>query len=59
MQIRESNGNIYIYEDVYKNFKWNVPEYFNFTADIIDRLANEKSVQVWRILFSKNLKFIP
>ena len=32
-------GNDYHYEEVYKNFRWEIPEQFNFTADVIDQLA--------------------
>jgi len=27
------------YEDIYKSFKWNVPEYYNFTVDVVDKWA--------------------
>ena len=32
-------GNDYHYEEVYKNFRWEIPDQFNFTADVIDKLA--------------------
>jgi len=32
-------GNDFSYEEVVKNFKWNVPEYFNFSKDVIDKFA--------------------
>ena len=32
-------GNDYHYEEVYNNFRWEIPEQFNFTADVIDQLA--------------------
>jgi len=31
------------YEKVYKNFKWNVPEYFNFGFDVVDRRAMDRT----------------
>lgn len=34
-------GNQYNYEDLYKDFKWNVPDYFNFTGDVIEKFAEE------------------
>ena len=32
-------GNDFSYEEVVKNFKWDVPEYFNFSKDVIDKFA--------------------
>eukprot|EP00092_Neocalanus_flemingeri_P075264 GFUD01093221.1.p1 GENE.GFUD01093221.1~~GFUD01093221.1.p1 ORF type:complete len:605 (-),score=142.61 GFUD01093221.1:28-1842(-) len=32
-------GNDFSYEEVVKNFKWEVPEYFNFSRDVIDKFA--------------------
>ena len=32
-------GNDYHYEEVNRNFRWNIPEDWNFTADVIDKLA--------------------
>lgn len=32
-------GNDFSYEDVVKNFKWDVPEFFNFSKDVIDKFA--------------------
>ena len=32
-------GNDFSYEDVVKNFKWDVPEFFNFSKDVIDKIA--------------------
>eukprot|EP00092_Neocalanus_flemingeri_P012131 GFUD01013079.1.p1 GENE.GFUD01013079.1~~GFUD01013079.1.p1 ORF type:complete len:591 (+),score=144.42 GFUD01013079.1:69-1841(+) len=32
-------GNDFSYEEVVKNFKWDVPEYFNFSRDVIDKFA--------------------
>ncbi len=30
------------YEEVYKNFKWEIPEYYNIGVDVCDKWANEK-----------------
>ena len=32
-------GNDYNYEEVYRNFQWNIPENWNFTADVIDKFG--------------------
>ena len=32
-------GNDFSYEEVVKNFKWDLPERFNFSKDIIDKYA--------------------
>ena len=32
-------GNDFSYEDVVKDFKWDVPEHFNFSTDVIDKFA--------------------
>ena len=32
-------GNDYHYEEANRNFRWNIPEDWNFTADVIDKLA--------------------
>lgn len=29
------------YEEFYRSFRWNVPEYFNFGVDVVDRMALE------------------
>ena len=34
-----SKGNDFQYEDVSKTFKWSIPEYFNFSRDVIDKHA--------------------
>lgn len=41
--LRESPiaGNDYNYEELVKNFKWNVPEYFNFSVDVIEKYAQD------------------
>src|SRR6266436_1283686 len=31
------------YDEVYRSFCWRVPELFNFSVDIIDRLADDRS----------------
>jgi acyl-coenzyme A synthetase/AMP-(fatty) acid ligase len=31
------------YEEIYRDFRWQVPEYFNFGVDVIDRLARDRS----------------
>jgi len=31
------------YEILYKNFKWNVPEFFNFGFDIVDKWAEDRT----------------
>ncbi len=30
------------YDEVYRSFRWNVPEHFNFSIDVIDRLAADR-----------------
>lgn len=43
-------SNIGIYEEAYKNFTWNVPEYFNFAFDVVDSWANKdpnKLAMLW------------
>jgi len=32
-------GNDFSYEEVVKNFNWDVPEFFNFSKDVIDKFA--------------------
>ena len=32
-------GNDFHYEEVMKKFKWEIPEYWNFSRDVIDSLA--------------------
>jgi len=34
-------GNDFQYEDVVKSFKWNIPDKFNFSRDVIDKHAKE------------------
>ena len=34
-------GNEFNYEEVARNFKWEVPERFNFSRDVIDKIAKE------------------
>jgi len=45
LQLRQDpripGGNEFNYEEVVKNFKWEVPERFNFSRDVIDKIANE------------------
>jgi len=31
------------YEEMYRNFKWNVPEYYNFGFDVVDRWAEDRT----------------
>ena len=31
------------YEEMYKNFKWSVPEYYNFGFDVIDQWAEDRT----------------
>ena len=33
-------GNDFQYEEVMKNFSWEIPEYWNFSRDVIDKFAN-------------------
>ncbi|MCP3941322.1 MAG: AMP-binding protein [Desulfobacteraceae bacterium] len=37
------------YDQEYKNFKWNVPEYYNFAGEVIDKWARnkEKLAMLW------------
>ena len=32
-------GNDFQYEEVIKNFTWEIPEYWNFSRDVIDKFA--------------------
>ena len=45
LQLRQDpripGGNEFNYEEVVKNFKWEVPERFNFSRDVIDKIASE------------------
>ena len=38
---RIPGGNEFNYEEVVRNFKWEVPERFNFSRDVIDKFAKE------------------
>jgi acetyl-CoA synthetase len=31
------------YEDIYSSFKWNVPEYYNFGFDVVDKWAEDRT----------------
>ena len=31
------------YEILYKNFNWNVPEYYNFGFDVVDQWAEDRT----------------
>ena len=44
-------GNQYNYEDLYRDFKWNVPDYFNFTGDVIEKFASETGdkLSLWHV----------
>lgn len=33
-------GNDFQYEEVMKNFSWEIPEYWNFSRDVIDKFAS-------------------
>lgn len=41
--LRESSlhGHDYNYEEAVKNFKWNVPEHFNFSVDVVEKKASD------------------
>ena len=45
LQLRQDpripGGNEFHYEEVARNFKWEVPERFNFSRDVIDKIAGE------------------
>jgi len=44
---RQNNvGNQFNYEELYKDFKWSVPEFFNFTGDVIDKYAVDSADKV-------------
>jgi len=49
-------GNQYNYEDLYRDFKWNVPDYFNFTGDVIEKFADQTGdkVGLWFVNDSNN-----
>jgi len=46
-----NNGNDFNYEEVMRNFKWDVPEYFNFSRDVIDKFAESDGdrVALWHV----------
>jgi acetyl-CoA synthetase len=31
------------YEELYKNFKWNIPKYYNFGFDVVDKWAEDRT----------------
>jgi len=31
------------YEELYKNFKWNIPKHYNFGFDVIDKWAEDRT----------------
>ena len=31
------------YEEVYKNFKWKIPQYYNIGVDVCDKWADDKN----------------
>ena len=31
------------YDELYKNFKWHIPKYFNFGFDVVDKWANDRT----------------
>jgi len=35
------SGNEYNYEELIKDFKWNVPDHFNFSVDVIEKYARD------------------
>jgi acetyl-CoA synthetase/medium-chain acyl-CoA synthetase len=37
------------YDHIYQNFKWDIPEYFNFAGDVVDKWAEdpEKLAMIW------------
>jgi len=40
------DSNMGSYDEVYNNFKWDVPEYYNFAFDVIDKWAEKKPQKV-------------
>ena len=36
----EEKGNTFKYEEIIKDFQWNLPKYWNFAQDIVDKYAN-------------------
>jgi acyl-coenzyme A synthetase/AMP-(fatty) acid ligase len=38
-----AGGNDYRYDDVVRDFKWEVPQKFNFARDVVDRFATESA----------------
>lgn len=34
------------YEALYENFKWKVPEYYNFGFDVVDQWAEDRTKQL-------------
>ncbi len=42
MKARDLKPNMLDYDETYKNFKWNVPEFYNFGLDVIDAWAKKK-----------------
>lgn len=45
----EHQHNMIDYEQTYKEFQWNIPEYFNFAGDVIDKWASnpDKLAMIW------------
>ncbi len=41
--MKEDKPNIENYEEFYKNFKWEVPNYYNFAFDVVDKWAEDKT----------------
>ena len=42
MNARDLKPNMLDYDETYKNFRWNVPEFYNFGLDVVDSWAKKK-----------------
>ncbi len=36
---------------IFQDFKWNVPDYFNFTGDVIEKFADQTGKKIFMIYF--------
>ncbi len=39
---KQVRGRPMSYDEIFRNFRWQVPEHFNFAVDVIDRLAQDR-----------------
>ncbi len=51
-----NNSNKDEYEKIYKNFNWNIPEYYNFGFDVVDKWAEKNPEKIALISIHKDGK---